>query len=347
MAKVSVTIPVYNIEKYLKKCLDSVTNQTFSDIEIICVNDGSTDNSLSILEEYAKKDNRIKIINKENGGLSSAWNAGLNEVSSEYVTFVDGDDWIDTKTFKLAYEAMLNNNVDYVCWGANIIPEYYDNKINEQINYHKIKYSGSQEVNDKLISNTVVTVWSKLYKTSIIKNKNIFFPTNSGHDDNAFWLMYSPWAQKGYYIPEYLYNYVQRKNSIMGKRLLETTNQIFDNIIMIPPIINYYNTNKLTKPHYKLLIDNIKTFFFNDYNFLNGKYKQEVLEKISHDLKNMDLGLLSKDKLIKALITKNLNYLKKQNNYSFLEKIFSIKNENSTHKVICIFGVKIKIKRTK
>ena len=135
MAKVSVIIPVYNIEKYLKKCLDSVTNQTFSDIEIICVNDGSTDNSLSILEEYAKKDNRIKIINKENGGLSSAWNAGLNEVSSEYVTFVDGDDWIDTKTFKLAYEAMINNKVDYVCWGANIVPEYYDDKINEQIKY--------------------------------------------------------------------------------------------------------------------------------------------------------------------------------------------------------------------
>ena len=124
MAKISVIIPVYNIEKYLVKCLDSVINQTFTDIEIICINDGSTDNSLSILEEYAQKDKRIKIINKENGGLSSAWNAGLNEVSAEYLTFVDGDDWIDTNTFKLAYEAMLNNNVDYVCWSANPIFEY-------------------------------------------------------------------------------------------------------------------------------------------------------------------------------------------------------------------------------
>ena len=347
MAKVSVIIPVYNIEKYLKKCLDSVTNQTFSDIEIICVNDGSTDNSLSILEEYAKKDNRIKIINKENGGLSSAWNAGLNEVSSEYVTFVDGDDWIDTKTFKLAYEAMINNKVDYVCWGANIVPEYYDDKINEQIKYHKIKYSGIQEVDDKLISNTVVTVWSKLYKTAIIKDKHIYFPTNSGHDDNAFWLMYSPWAQKGYYIPEYLYNYVQRKNSIMGQRLLQTTKNIFDNIILIPPVIKYYNQYNLSKTHYNLLIENIKTFFFNDYNFMNGKYKKEVLDKIAKELKNTDLGILNKDKFIKALISKNINRLKNKKNYTLIEKIFSIKNENSTHKVVCILGLKAKIKRKK
>ena len=123
MAKISVIIPVYNIEKYLVKCLDSVINQTFTDIEIICINDGSTDNSLSILEEYAQKDKRIKIINKENGGLSSAWNAGLNEVSAEYLTFVDGDDWIDTNTFKLAYEAVLNNKAGKGCRRASPILE--------------------------------------------------------------------------------------------------------------------------------------------------------------------------------------------------------------------------------
>lgn len=93
MAKVSVIIPVYNVEKYLRECLDSVINQTLSDIEIICVNDGSTDNSLAILEEYAQKDTRIKIISKRNEGAGKARQAAIKKASGEYLAFLDGDDY--------------------------------------------------------------------------------------------------------------------------------------------------------------------------------------------------------------------------------------------------------------
>jgi glycosyltransferase involved in cell wall biosynthesis len=102
--KVSVIIPVYNVEKYIKKSLESVMNQTLKEIEIICVNDGTKDNSRKIIEEYAQKDERIKIIDKENGGLSSARNAGMEIARGEYLGFVDSDDWIEETMYEKLYE---------------------------------------------------------------------------------------------------------------------------------------------------------------------------------------------------------------------------------------------------
>ena len=107
MALVSVIIPVYNLEKYLKQCLESVVSQTLKDIEILCVNDGSTDSSLEILEEYASRDTRIRIINQENHGAGNARNTGLNIAAGEYLYFLDGDDYIENKTLELLVELML------------------------------------------------------------------------------------------------------------------------------------------------------------------------------------------------------------------------------------------------
>lgn len=118
MTKVSIIIPVYNAEKYLRQCLDSVVNQTLKDIEIICVNDGSPDNSLEILQEYAKKDDRIKIINKVNGGVSSARNVGLEVAQGEFIGFVDSDDYID-----LNYYENLYNRAKVTCSDI-VVAEY-------------------------------------------------------------------------------------------------------------------------------------------------------------------------------------------------------------------------------
>ena len=112
MVKISVIVPVYNVENYLKKCIDSIINQTFQDIEIICVNDGSTDNSRKILEEYKNKDSRIKIIDKENGGLSSARNAGIKTAEGEFLSFIDSDDWIDKTMLEKLYKNITGLNSD-------------------------------------------------------------------------------------------------------------------------------------------------------------------------------------------------------------------------------------------
>nr|MCR4662874.1 glycosyltransferase [Endomicrobiaceae bacterium] len=107
MPKVSVIVPVYNVEQYLRQCLDSIINQTFKDFECICVNDGSTDNSLTILQEYSKKDNRIKIINQKNSGSSVSRNNGIKQALGQYVSFVDADDWITDNYLEILYNKII------------------------------------------------------------------------------------------------------------------------------------------------------------------------------------------------------------------------------------------------
>ena len=108
--KISIIVPVYNVEKYLERCLDSLINQTLKDIEIICINDGSTDNSSEILKEYAKKDSRIIIINQNNQGISVARNNGMNKAKGKYIGFVDSDDWVDLDFFEKLYKAAEKHN---------------------------------------------------------------------------------------------------------------------------------------------------------------------------------------------------------------------------------------------
>ena len=111
---ISVIVPVYNVEKYLRECLESLICQTLEDIEIICINDGSTDSSLAILEEFAAKDARIKIINKENSGYGASMNAGLNAAAGEYIGIIESDDFADKKMFEDLYNLALKNDADIV-----------------------------------------------------------------------------------------------------------------------------------------------------------------------------------------------------------------------------------------
>ncbi len=113
--KVSIIIPVYNVEKYLKECLNSVVNQTLKEIEIICVDDGSTDNSLSILEEYAKKDNRINLLKQENSGAGAARNKGLDSARGEYIYFLDSDDFLELNAIEILYNQIAKNQAD-ICF---------------------------------------------------------------------------------------------------------------------------------------------------------------------------------------------------------------------------------------
>ena len=125
--KISIIIPVYNVEKYLRECLNSVVNQTMRDIEIICVNDGSTDGSLDILKEYAKKDDRIIVINQTNGFVESARNNGLKIAKGEYIQFVDSDDYLELNACETAYKYALLYNADVVVFGYKNFPEQVGN----------------------------------------------------------------------------------------------------------------------------------------------------------------------------------------------------------------------------
>jgi glycosyltransferase involved in cell wall biosynthesis len=182
--KISIIVPVYNTSRYLRQCLDSIICQTFKSIEIICINDASSDNSLEILEEYSKKDNRIKVINlQQNRGLGAVRNIGLSVAQGEYIGFVDSDDWIETNMYEKLVEASLDRgNVDLVT-SSKI---YQNNKDNRKIIDHislQLSYSSKEEINRYVCKNLSAALWMNIIKRELFFNNALFFAEDLMHED--------------------------------------------------------------------------------------------------------------------------------------------------------------------
>lgn len=220
---VSIIIPVYNTKKYLKKCLDSIVNQTLKDIEIICVNDGSTDGSLKILEKYAKKDHRLKIINKENGGAGSARNIGMDIAKGEYLGFVDSDDWIEPQMFETLYQNAKKYNVDISFCNIRIYDEKQKKFIESDYYSHTrfLDYANKKlefiDIKNELF-NFSTAPWHRIYRKSYIQEKNIKFKQEKVEDFYFFFDVFLN-AKTFCFTPEHLFNYrIERKNSIMQSK---------------------------------------------------------------------------------------------------------------------------------
>lgn len=188
MAKISVVVPVYNVEKYLKECIDSIINQTLEDIEIICVNDGSTDSSLEILNDYAKKDSRIIVINKSNSGYGHTMNMGLNAASGEYIGIIESDDFADKNMFEDLYKLAKEYDADivkgdwYNYWSKN----KFARKNNRISSAKALKLTNSKQ--DKSLLRINPSVWSAIYKKEFLNKYNIRFLETPGasYQDLAF-----------------------------------------------------------------------------------------------------------------------------------------------------------------
>jgi glycosyltransferase involved in cell wall biosynthesis len=192
MVKVSVVIPVYNVEDYLGECLDSIVNQTLSDIEIICINDGSTDRSLEILNEYASRDDRFTVIDQENGGHAVATNRGMKLAKGEFLFLMDSDDMLDIHALEETVKVAEERDVDFVIFQA--INYYMDkDEYVEQENYSMNEladFVGDSVFNWKDIKDYIFTItvtpWSKLYKREFIEKSNCQFSEGLVFDDNVF-----------------------------------------------------------------------------------------------------------------------------------------------------------------
>ncbi|MCS5422118.1 MULTISPECIES: glycosyltransferase family 2 protein [Psychrilyobacter] len=228
MPKISIIVPVYNTEKYLKKCLDSLINQTFKDIEIITVNDGSTDRSIKILENYAKKDDRIIVLDLENQGPSGARNSGIQIAKGKFTMFVDSDDWMDYSSCEKVYNHAQLNKADTVlfCYisessSGSIKKKFFPQKeiiFNEAEVYDEL-YCGvlgltSEKLRNPKLLDTLVSVWGKLYRTEILKDNNISYIDLKlvPSECQLFNLQYLINSKKAVYIDECLYHY--RRNNM-------------------------------------------------------------------------------------------------------------------------------------
>ena len=223
MEKVSIIIPVYNIKKYLEKCVESACDQTYKNMEILLVDDGSTDGSSSICDELAKKDSRIIVVHKENGGLSSARNAGLEIATGKYIYFLDGDDTIENNLIENAVKHM-KKGFDMVCFGYQKV--YLDGvcrEINFQVRAYE--FNSEEERIDFIISiflNYCIgwEAWNRMYLRANIEKYNLRFFDNKKifAEDIHFCLCYCAHVKKIKCISGCYYNYMQRKDSIMGEQ---------------------------------------------------------------------------------------------------------------------------------
>jgi glycosyltransferase involved in cell wall biosynthesis len=188
MPKVSVVVPIYNVEKYLRQCLDSIAGQTLRDIEIILVNDGSTDKSPEIIKEFAKRDKRIKVINQKNGGLGKAYNAGIDAASGEYIGFVESDDWIEPDMYEILHDLAKKNGAD-VAKGRHYI---FDDGTGKTVHLSELPKQDTCIAfcprKRPSIFHVPATIWSAIYKKEFLNAENIRFLETPGasYQDTSF-----------------------------------------------------------------------------------------------------------------------------------------------------------------
>ena len=245
--KISIIVPVYNTEKYLVKCLESLIHQTFENIEIVCINDGSTDASLEILKNYESMDKRIRIIDQNNKGLSETRNVGVKNASANYVMFLDSDDWIDLNTCKIAYKTVTEYKADIVMW--SYIREFETKSLSKKIfdkNDEFLVFEGKEarmiqrrmvgliDTELKIPENidALVTAWGKIYRKDIIIKNNVkFIDTKEIGTEDAVQSLTSNYKESLYGQWENLFSYME--SYIKENDLGTTFQQALDNRIAL------------------------------------------------------------------------------------------------------------------
>lgn len=231
MVKVSVVIPVYNVENYLRDCLDTIVNQTLKDIEIICINDGSKDKSLDILNEYAEKDSRMTVISQENGGHAVATNYGMSLAKGKYLFLMDSDDILSLTALEDTYNLAEEKNVDFVLFKAinydDATDSYYETEV---YSMDKLaKKVGDKVFNYKDAGDTIfdiaVTPWTKLYNREFIERIGAIFPPGLVFEDNVFFWKVFLSAERIYFHKEFLFTrrwYSTSSTTAGDKRFLDS-----------------------------------------------------------------------------------------------------------------------------
>lgn len=281
MAKVSIIIPIFNVERYINECIDSVINQTLTDIEIICIDDGSTDNSLNLVKEYS--DSRIKIISQENKGLAASRNVGIEHANGEYITFLDSDDYLRLDALEKLYAVCQENSLDIAI--TKIINFYDDNREEYSDDYFDMKFLKDacgdnvfsyRDVYDSVL-NISVTGPAKLFRRDFIKD--IKYHENLIFEDNPFFVEAIFKAERVYFYDEYMYWRRIRKNSITQSNfsnfpdLIEIYNIIYD----LLKDLEVYEDFK--DKIFKKKFTNIYTRFVE----VTDEYKPDFFEKIQED----------------------------------------------------------------
>ncbi|MDM8203642.1 glycosyltransferase [Faecalicoccus acidiformans] len=309
---ISVIVPVYNVEKYLSQCIYSILNQTYSNLEIILVNDGSTDNSYEQCLNFKRQFNNIEVVNKANGGLSSARNVGINHARGKYISFVDSDDTIDSNMIQTLYDYITEYKAEISACGYKMI---YSNKVIDIVDGNEVKvYSKSEALFAMLkVNNLGMIVCNKLFKRDLFKN--VRFPEGQHFEDINTTYKLIDLANKVIYIPKCLYNYLQRNDSINGQNFKSAgfNNHIYDLYYSVQELEVYFenhffNYKRIYLPYlnlYYLRVANQLLIYKKDTELLST-IKQKITRDISVILKCQDINLEKKIQFLLFTYIKDL-----------------------------------------
>lgn len=311
--KLSVIIPIYNVEKYLEACLNSIVNQTLKEIEVICVNDGSTDSSNEIINKYATKYNNIKVINHEkNFGQSIARNNGFEAATGKYIYFLDSDDYLnDLNALEILFNNCEINELDIALFDSDIIYEDnyngYENDIKEYFKYANQcnkKYLGTNLISGTKLFNTLVehncyrqNVCFRIYKREFLKNINLKFYENIIYEDILYSIIADIKAKRVKYINKSFYVYIKRNNSTMSRKNLKksieghyvSANELFKFLNEYPEIKN----DEITKKSLKHLIKQYYKYSISDCDIIKDiDMRKNIISNIDKELIDISMDIL-------------------------------------------------------
>lgn len=246
MKKVSIIIPIYNVENFLPKCIESVIGQTYAELEIICVDDGTPDKSAAVILSYSERDKRLKLISQRNQGLSGARNTGIKAATGDYIVFLDGDDWLDCEAIYEAVAVAEKNTADVVMWGyvrefsersaEKLIfdsDRFFDEKGSRELHRRMAGLLG-EETSNPSNADSLVTAWGKLYRADIIKENELRFVDTKliGTEDALFNLQYFEFVRRAYFINR-PFNHYRKDNAVSLTRsykskLFSQWNELYD-----------------------------------------------------------------------------------------------------------------------
>lgn len=294
--KLSIIVPIYNVEEYLENCIDSILDQTFKDFELILVNDGSPDNSLEICYRYQEKDERVKVIDKKNGGVSSARNAGIDIALGEYIAFIDPDDDIEINMYERLIEGAIKNNVDIVICGFKFIDIFNNKKISYEVDRYSNRIIKEKEIRSDVLKSIlelknvygygVYSCWNKVYKNDLFNDNKIRFDIEKHHGEDArLNLILLTKVKSIYFINQPLYNYYIRKRESLTTVVRDNMYKyILDNKNFHDYLCSLYGYEELMSKGTKNYLNNIFQYMNSvSISKFNLRKKVEILEEIMND----------------------------------------------------------------
>ena len=322
--KISVIVPIYNVEKYLRRCLDSIINQTYKNLEIILVNDGSKDNSFEICKEYKNKDKRIVLIDQKNAGLSAARNSGIDIATGDYIGFVDSDDVLSTKMYEFLLKSIKESNSDI----SLCLFKSFNNNIEFDNNYNNIVLGKDGAIKELLIDRKIAShACDKLYKKELFNG--IRFPKGKKYEDIPVIYKLFLKANNISFVDTELYGYFIREDSITGKYNIETNkdfieavNKRYDELIKIDDYSKYVKLNRVNSVlrYYLDIVKFKKIDIFKD-KFYKDIYKELLFAKKIYTKDVRELNTKKKNILIKLLFFN-------QKLFYYIMRLYSIKHPN-------------------